>query len=212
MLPGMDLGQKLWQVADELRGIASEGLTWCEDAYQRRRYERVMRLAAELAALQDPRPEADLERLFRADLFHVCPWIGANAAIFDETGRILLIQRKDDGLWAMPGGLLEIGETPSEGARRETLEETGLEVVTKAVAGLYDWGLAGGRSQPGHLHGYVFMCELAHPGTVPTVTEETLDVGWFEPDRLPPLSGGHRTAVPDAIAYWRDEATSAFFH
>lgn len=45
-----------------------------------------------------------------------------------EDGHILWTQRVDDGTWEIPGGLLEPGETPEEGARREVKEETGLNL------------------------------------------------------------------------------------
>lgn len=48
--------------------------------------------------------------------------------LFDKEGRILLQKRADDGSWCVPGGSMELGETPEEAARREFLEETGLEL------------------------------------------------------------------------------------
>lgn len=69
--------------------------------------------------------------------------------------------------------------------------------------------LAGGAA-PGHLHGYVFQCEPVEPDAMPVFTSETLDARWIDPDSLPPLSGGHRTAVPDAIAVWRGQRPPVF--
>jgi ADP-ribose pyrophosphatase YjhB (NUDIX family) len=61
--------------------------------------------------------------------------VTTDAAIFDHSGRILLIQRADNGRWAMPGGAAEVGETPSEAVVREVREETQLDVVaTRLVA------------------------------------------------------------------------------
>jgi ADP-ribose pyrophosphatase YjhB (NUDIX family) len=57
-----------------------------------------------------------------------------------EEGHVLLIRRGFEpgrGLWAQPGGFLEVDETATEGAVRETLEETGLEVATGEIIGLY---------------------------------------------------------------------------
>lgn len=48
--------------------------------------------------------------------------------LFDDAGRILLQHRADDGTWGVPGGSMELGETPEEAARREFFEETGLTV------------------------------------------------------------------------------------
>lgn len=58
------------------------------------------------------------------------PVVGVGVVLIDE-GRILLIQRGNEpqkGLWAVPGGKVEQGETMRDAARRETAEETGLEV------------------------------------------------------------------------------------
>ncbi|MDF9297288.1 NUDIX hydrolase [Anoxybacillus geothermalis] len=52
---------------------------------------------------------------------------GVGVAVIDGYGRILL-QKRRDGLWGVPGGLLELGESTEEAARREVLEETGLEI------------------------------------------------------------------------------------
>jgi ADP-ribose pyrophosphatase YjhB (NUDIX family) len=49
--------------------------------------------------------------------------------VFDDRERLLLIQRADDGQWALPGGLMEPGETTEETARREVREETGIELA-----------------------------------------------------------------------------------
>lgn len=57
-----------------------------------------------------------------------------------DDGQVLLIRRGLEpgrGLWAQPGGILEVDETVTEGAIRETLEETGLEVAPGEIVGLY---------------------------------------------------------------------------
>ncbi|MEM3380532.1 MAG: NUDIX hydrolase, partial [Fervidicoccaceae archaeon] len=65
--------------------------------------------------------------------------IGVGAVVFDSRGRILLVRRgypPQKGKWAIPGGHLEFGETIFEGARRELLEETGLEGEPKCIVNL----------------------------------------------------------------------------
>jgi len=64
--------------------------------------------------------------------------IGSCAVIFDEARqKVLLTQRTDNGLWCLPGGKMESGETLEECCRREVFEETGLEVRKKRLIGIY---------------------------------------------------------------------------
>ena len=55
--------------------------------------------------------------------------VSVHAVIFDDQNRILLGHRCDMDLWDLPGGSLEPGELPTDGAIRETREETGLHVI-----------------------------------------------------------------------------------
>jgi 8-oxo-dGTP diphosphatase len=59
------------------------------------------------------------------------PIVCAGAIVRDEAGRILVVRRANEpaaGLWSVPGGRVEPGETPAEAAAREVREETGLDV------------------------------------------------------------------------------------
>ena len=61
-------------------------------------------------------------------------------------GEILLIERTDNGLWALPGGAQEIGESVADAVRREVREETGIEVEVTGLTGIY--------SDPAHVIAY----------------------------------------------------------
>jgi 8-oxo-dGTP pyrophosphatase MutT (NUDIX family) len=52
--------------------------------------------------------------------------VGSEVLLFDSQNRLLVTRRSDNGLWAVPGGMMEPGETLEETARREVLEETGI--------------------------------------------------------------------------------------
>jgi len=70
-----------------------------------------------------------------------CPRVGVGAVVVKE-GRILLVQRAVEpnrGLWAIPGGSLELGETLKEGAEREVLEETGIVVNARHPVYAFDF-------------------------------------------------------------------------
>ncbi len=63
---------------------------------------------------------------------------GVAVAVFNEQGQILLQQRRN-GIWGVPGGFVELGESTEEAGRREVLEETGIEIgkltVNKRISG-----------------------------------------------------------------------------
>jgi ADP-ribose pyrophosphatase YjhB (NUDIX family) len=64
--------------------------------------------------------------------------IGCSAAVFDDSRqKILLIQRVDNGRWAVPGGYMEAGESLAEACAREVLEETGLRVRVGRLISVY---------------------------------------------------------------------------
>jgi|GEM_PF-246491 len=207
----MEFSQRVRLWADELHAIANEGLHWLpDDPYSVRRYQRVQRIAAEMFAAQDTRDANEIERIYNGDLTHVAPYPCGDAAIINDDGAILLIQRKDDQLWAMPGGGFEVGEAPAEGVEREAWEETGIVVEAVSLIGVYDSRLCGTRSNA-QLYQFVFLCRPKHAHAEPSISNETLAVDWYAEAELPPLSPGHQQRIADAFRYWRGELEQAVF-
>jgi ADP-ribose pyrophosphatase YjhB (NUDIX family) len=71
---------------------------------------------------------------------------GASAIVTDKKGSLLLHRRSDSKLWALPGGVMDIGETIAQCAEREVEEETGLTVRAYRIVGIY--------SDPDHVFAY----------------------------------------------------------
>lgn len=63
--------------------------------------------------------------------------VSVAAAIVDEHDRVLVIQRRDNGKWQPPGGVLELDESITAGLAREVREETGLEIQAERLTGVY---------------------------------------------------------------------------
>jgi 8-oxo-dGTP diphosphatase len=63
--------------------------------------------------------------------------VSVAAVVTDDDGRVLVVQRRDNGKWEIPGGVLELHESIHDGVRREVEEETGLQVEPDRLTGVY---------------------------------------------------------------------------
>ena len=63
--------------------------------------------------------------------------VATSAYVADADGRILMIRRTDNNLWALPGGGMDIGETVTDCVIRETKEETGLDIAVAGLVGIF---------------------------------------------------------------------------
>ena len=122
------------------------------------------------------------------------------------TGEGLLLQRRgDNGLWGLPGGSVEPGESVADAVVREVREETGLEVRPVRLIGVYSAPALGQviTYPDGNVIHYIsssFECRVVG-GTLVCDGTESLELGWFDPDRLPAdMMDVHRVRVADALA------------
>jgi len=191
----------LYAVADELRAIANLGIRYSTNDYDRERYERTLALSARVVAALEARPADEVMRTYRDNMSHISPLCGADAAVFADD-RILLIRREDNGLWAMPGGLVEVGETLADAAERELWEEAGIRGQAVRLLGVWDSRMVGSLVKA-HLFHFCFQVEAF--GTEPVAGPETTSVGLFREDDLPPLAPGHDTVVPSVFRIHRGE-------
>lgn len=129
---------------------------------------------------------------------------GCAAVVFDESQtRVLLMRRSDNGLWGLPGGGLEPGESVEEGCVREVWEETGLHVRLLRLIGVYSSPhrviqyADGNRFQ---IIGLTFAAEVVS-GEL-TLNEEATELAYFTLDEIAalPLMEHHRERLADALA------------
>ncbi|KHE72627.1 NUDIX hydrolase [Halobacillus sp. BBL2006] len=124
------------------------------------------------------------------------------AFVIDSSNRVLLQLRSDTNEWGLPGGFMEMNENVEDTARRETKEETGLELGELELFGVY--------SGP-HLHKtfpngdqaalvqILFTCR-DYTGTFDYEDKETLDAKFFALEELPEnIFEKHRTFLKDLI-------------
>jgi ADP-ribose pyrophosphatase YjhB (NUDIX family) len=114
------------------------------------------------------------------------------AVVHDTAGRLLLIRRGQEpsrGLWSLPGGRVEPGETVAAAVVREVREETGLEVRPARIAGVFGGRGFRVRYENGDEAEYtviVFDCEVVGGALSPT-DGEALELRYFAPDEAPKL-------------------------
>jgi len=153
----MSIEETVYEITDELRGIASSGLTFTKDPYDRERYERALALSARLVSEIEDRSPEELLSHFQDNLLHLSPLVGASTVV-QSNGQILLIQRTDNGLWAIPGGLVEIGEALAEAALRELIEEAGIPGNAVDLLAVFDSRLWKTYTKS-HLFHFVFLVQ-----------------------------------------------------
>lgn len=128
---------------------------------------------------------------------HSAAYRVACSALVERGGEYLLARRRDIGLWNLPGGGLEAGETVEEGLAREVREEVGVIIRIVRLVGVY--------SKPQKNEVVLsFLCKLATEDE-PTTSDEISEVGWFAPDRIPEDTlPKHRQRVTDAALGQRE--------
>ncbi len=103
--------------------------------------------------------------------------VGTFGWVTNEVGHVLLVhQAYGYKAWALPGGELEVGETPVDAVTREVKEETGYEVAVDGLVAMY------GRRQ--HI-GVYFACSVTGGEARQTFDTEVANIGWFPPNELP---------------------------
>jgi 8-oxo-dGTP diphosphatase len=117
--------------------------------------------------------------------------VSVAGVIVDDEGRALIIQRRDNGHWEPPGGILEHGETIEDGLRREVYEETGLKVEPGQLTGIY-------QNMSRHIVALVFHCTVV--GGRLTTNAEASDFRWIPRElagRL--MTAAYAVRVVDAL-------------
>lgn len=121
----------------------------------------------------------------------------AVAVILTHGGKILLVQRDNEpaiGLWSLPGGFVDAGEDPRAAARRECLEETGLEVESLRLRDVIHASGDGDADLVIVYHGDVMQGELQ-------AGDDARAAEYFHRDKLPQLAF---EATRKAVALWLD--------
>ena len=177
--------QPTWLMwARELQAIAQTGLTYCQDQFDRQRYEQIRALAARIFAEHTDHPHEAIAQLFDAQSGYATPKVDVRGAVFRDDGRLLLVRERHDNRWSLPGGWADIQQTPRDNIEREVREESGYECKVRKLAAVWDRNKQGHPPQPFFAYKMFFLCDLTGGAAQPSI--ETSEIGFFAEDELPP--------------------------
>ncbi len=206
--------RRVLEIADELRAIATTGLHFTDGEFDRERYQQLLALAARLGSLVTGHEPDELERIYRfSEVGYVTPKLDVRLALFRDE-RVLLVRERSDGRWSLPGGYVDVGDSPAEAAARETAEEAGVEARAVRLAGIWDRRLY--PELPPHLFQIftlVFAGELLDPRAEPRAGSEATDAAFHPLASLPELSHGRTQPryIDAALRSLRDPAAHPHF-
>ncbi len=190
--------------AESLAGVARTGLGFTQSQYERERFEEVLKIAGDIKAAADDGLDGAQDTTGHVEEWmgqigdgvpgYATPKVAVGAAVTNERGELLLIQRADSGIWLYPTGWCDIGYSAPEVVVKEVEEETGLLVEPVRLIGVLD-GLRLGTSRI-PLYSLLFFCRYIS-GELNPHPLECADAGWFTRDALPsPILGAERWAEP----------------
>lgn len=189
--PPMDQ-KRLLALARQLHGLGRTGQHFGADVYDRERYEEIERIAAELLAAGAGVVAETLRGDWAAETGYVTPKIDVRGAVFRATDmQVLMVRETQDGLWTLPGGWVDVNDSPSGAIRREIEQEAGFQVRVVKLAALYDRNAHGHPPSVFHSWKAFFLCEIS--GGQARGSHETDAVDFFPLDQLPPMSIGRCT-------------------
>ena len=180
-----NLSFKWLEVAREIQQLSQTGLAFAVTDYEKNRYKRLTEITAEIIEHHTTLEKESVQKVLMEHPGYATPKIDVRAAVIKD-GKILLVQETTDNCWAMPGGWADVGDIPSEVASRECKEESGYDVKPVKVIGVFDANRLGGYLELFHAFKIIFLCELV--GGEARISDETLDVKFFDFNDLPPLS------------------------
>lgn len=173
----------LW--ARQIQAIAQNGLTYAQGAFDRERYTQLRALALEIFASYSDLPADTLRALYDREVGYATPKVDVRGAVFYHN-KVLMVRERADGLWTLPGGWVDVDDSPSQAVEREILEESGFRAHATKLAAVWDRNRHGHPPHAFHIYKLAFICELIDGAPTPSIETDAVD--WFPEHALPPLS------------------------
>lgn len=178
------MGARWADWAAQLNAIAQNGLLYSHDPFDIERYISLRNIAAEILEAHTGVDAAQIRDFFAREEGYATPKVDVRGAVFRER-TLLFVKERDDGLWSLPGGWADVGESPSEAVVREVVEESGYRARAVKMLAVYDRNKHAHPPIPHHAYRLFLRCELLSPA--PAANPEA-EARFFAEDAIPELS------------------------
>ena len=210
---GGPLVEPVWiTYAKRLQAIASTGLHFCKDEFDRERYTEIAGIASAMLADIGSVPIEKINGLV-SDFAqgYATPKIDVRGAVIED-GMVLLVRERSDGLWTLPGGFADVGRSAAENVEKEILEEAGIQARARRLFGVRHKAKRPYDPDARDFYKLFFLCDRTDQ-EAPTAGFETSEARFFPRRALPPLSRGRviEHDIEAAFAHAEDAGQAAFF-
>lgn len=169
-----------------LKAIADIGLLYCKNEYDKDRYLELQDISFRLLNKISGHSIEALKNSFPLASDYPTAKVDIRGFALSPDKKVLLVKESIDGKWSLPGGWADVGHSPKETVVKEFKEETGLDVIPKALLAVFDKRLHAHPPEPFYVYKMIFYCELVSFEF--KAGFDVLEVQYFDIDNLPELS------------------------
>jgi len=193
--------------AKRLQAIASTGLHYTKDEFDRERYREIGEIAngmlAELGNVPIGRIQGLVSEFAKG---YATPKVDVRGALIED-GKILLVRERSDNRWSLPGGFADVGRSASENVTKEIQEEAGISVSVRSLYAVRHKAKGNYEPDARDFYKLFFLCDR-EDGDQPTAGQETIEAGFFPRFQLPELSLARVTSDDIEAAFAFNESAA----
>ncbi len=171
------------QYAMKVLSICKIGLKYSEDPYAIENYQQLQALSNSM--LQDNGIEFDKDNFYERDIYPT-PNLSVRVLILNEANQLLMVKEQSDGKWAVPGGWVDVFDSPKIAAISEVKQETGLDIEVVRLLAIMQREKY--KDYPTLISETVHYFLGKYKAGELRPSHETLEVNYFDLDKLPELS------------------------
>ncbi len=153
------MSHKILNELKRLKSIADIGLLYCASGYDKERYQELKEISLALLEKVSGHDVEVLNEIFPPVNDYPTAKVDIRGILISPDKKILLVKESSDEKWSLPGGWADIGHSPKEVIMKEFKEETGIDILPKALLAVFDKRLHPHPPQAEYVYKMVFYCE-----------------------------------------------------